>query len=152
TVAVIGCGPVGIMAVQSALAMGASRVFAIDLLKERTALAEKLGAIPVPARDVNPVAQITRMTDGEGTDAVIEAVGGSKTIQLAFELVRGGGRISAIGVTAESTFIYPVMIILTKYITFRFDLANINLDIVTTFAMVRSGRIDPTLLISHRLP
>ncbi|MGI6126901.1 MAG: alcohol dehydrogenase family protein [Planifilum sp.] len=152
TVAVIGCGPVGIMAVQSALAMGASRVFAIDLLKERTALAEKLGAIPVPARDVNPVAQITRMTDGEGTDAVIEAVGGSKTIQLAFELVRGGGRISAIGVTAENTFDYPLMNSLTKDITFRIGLANIHRDIDTTLALVRSGRIDPTVVISHRLP
>ena len=78
------------MAVQSALVLGASRVFAVDLLKERTALAEKLGAVPVPAGEVDPVAQITRMTGGEGVDAVIEAVGDQKPSRLAFELVRGG--------------------------------------------------------------
>ncbi|MGA8943254.1 MAG: zinc-binding dehydrogenase, partial [Thermoactinomyces sp.] len=102
--------------------------------------------------EVNPVAQITRMTGGEGVDAVIEAVGGSKTIQLAFELVRGGGRISAIGVTSESTFDYPLMNSLTKDITFRIGLANIHRDIDTTLSLVRNGRIDPTVVISHRMP
>ncbi|PTX60774.1 threonine dehydrogenase-like Zn-dependent dehydrogenase [Melghirimyces profundicolus] len=152
TVAVIGCGPVGIMAVQSALAMGASKVFAVDLVRERTDLAEKLGAVPVPSGEVNPSSRILNGTDGEGVDVVIEAVGGSPTLKLAFELVRGGGRISAVGVTAEDTFAYPLMNSLTKDVTFRIGLANIHRDMDATLALVRGGRIDPTVVVSHRLP
>jgi threonine dehydrogenase-like Zn-dependent dehydrogenase len=152
TVAIIGCGPVGIMAVQSALALGASRVFAIDLVKERTDLAARLGAVPIHSGDVNVVSKIHDLTDGEGADVVIEAVGGAKTIQLAFQLVRGGGRVSAVGVTAEDTFSYPLMNSLTKDITFRIGLANVHRDIDTTLSLVRGGRIDPTVVVSHRLP
>lgn len=150
--AVIGCGPVGIMAVQSALALGASRVFAIDRIKERTRLAAQLGAYPIPSEEVNPVSKINELTDGEGADVVIEAVGGSATLKLAFELVRGGGRISAVGVTAEDTFAYPLMSSLTKDVTFRIGVANIHRDIDVTLALVQGGRIDPTVVVSHRLP
>lgn len=150
--AVIGCGPVGIMAVQSALALGASRVFAIDRIKERTQLAAQLGAYPIPSEEVNPVSKINELTDGEGADVVIEAVGGSATLKLAFELVRGGGHISAVGVTAEDTFAYPLMSSLTKDVTFRIGVANIHRDIDATLALVQGGRIDPTVVVSHRLP
>ncbi|OYD09639.1 alcohol dehydrogenase family protein [Paludifilum halophilum] len=150
--AVIGCGPVGIMAVQSALSLGASRVYAIDLVKERTDLASQLGAVPVPSAEVNVMSKMNELTGGEGADVVIEAVGGSKTLQLAFQLVRGGGCVSAVGVTAEDTFSYPLMNSLTKDITFRIGLANIHRDIDATLSLVRGGRIDPTVVVSHRLP
>lgn len=151
-VAVIGCGPVGIMAVQSAFALGASRVFAVDLVKERTELAAQLGAIPVPSKEMDAEAKIREWTDGEGADVVIEAVGGSATLALGFELVRGGGRISAVGITAEDTFAYPLMASLVKDVTFRLGVANIHRDIDTTLALVQGGRIDPTVVVSHRLP
>jgi threonine dehydrogenase-like Zn-dependent dehydrogenase len=92
------------------------------------------------------------LTHGEGVDVAIEAVGGSATIRLAFDLVRGGGRISAIGVTAEETFAFPLVTSLAKDITFRVGVANIHRDIDTTLALVQSGRIDPTVVVSHRLP
>lgn len=150
-VAVIGCGPVGIMAVQSALALGASRVFAIDPIEERTRLAARLGAYPIPSEKVNPVSKVNELTDGEGADVVIEAVGGTVTLKLAFELVRGGGRISAVGVTAEDTFAYPLMASLTKDVTFRIGVANVHRDMDATLALVQGGRIDPTVVVSHRL-
>lgn len=152
TVAVIGCGPVGLMAVQSALALGAGRVLAVDLLPERTAMAERLGAIPVTASQCNPVSRVNEMTVGEGADVVIEAVGGPRTIAMAFDLVRGGGRISAVGVTTEETFSFPLMTSLVKDISFRVGLANIHRDIDATLSLVAGGRIDPTVVVSHRLP
>lgn len=152
TVAVIGCGPVGMMAIQSAFALGAARVIAIDLMRERTEMAATVGAIPVWSAQVNPVSRINELTHGEGVDVAIEAVGGSATIRLAFDLVRGGGRISAIGVTAEETFEFPLVTSLAKDITFRVGVANIHRDIDTTLALVQSGRIDPTVVVSHRLP
>jgi threonine dehydrogenase-like Zn-dependent dehydrogenase len=150
-VAIIGCGPVGIMAVQSALALGASQVYAIDLLEERLALAERLGAIPINASTSDPVGRLMAQTNGEGADAVIEAVGGPRTILLAFELVRPGGHIAAVGITAAQSFDYPLMQSTTKDITFRIGLANIHRDIDQTLALVQHGKIDPTVVISHRM-
>jgi threonine dehydrogenase-like Zn-dependent dehydrogenase len=150
-VAIIGCGPVGIMAVQSALALGASRVFAIDLLEERLALAQSLGAIPINAALSDPVGRLMAHTNGEGADAVIEAVGGPRTILMAFELVRPGGHIAAVGITAAQTFDYPLMQSITKDITFRIGLANIHRDIDQTLALVQNGTINPSLVISHRM-
>ncbi len=152
TVAVIGCGPVGLMVVISALVQGAGRVVAIDRLTERTKRAESLGAVPLSSEEKNPISAINQLTQGEGADVVIEAVGGSKTLEMAFQLVRGGGRISAIGVTAEDTLAYPLMSSLTKDITFRIGVANIHRDIDETLALVTYGRIDPTVIISHHLP
>ncbi len=151
SVAVIGCGPVGIMAVQSAFARGAARVFAIDLVEERVQLAASLGAVPINSSQTDAVGAIMRLTDGEGADAVIEAVGGPRTILLAFELVRPGGRIAAVGITAAQSFEYPLTQALTKDVTFRLGLANIHRDIDETLALISSGAIDPTVVISHRL-
>jgi len=88
----------------------------------------------------------------EGADVVIEAVGGSRTLAMAFELVRGGGRISAVGVTTEETFPFPLMTSLVKDISLRIGLANIPRHMDATLALVEAGRIDPTIVISHRLP
>ena len=130
----------------------AARVIAIDLMRQRTEMAANLGAIPVWSQQVNPVSRINELTHGEGVDVAIEAVGGPATIRLAFDLVRGGGRISAIGVTAEEMFEFPLVTSLAKHITFRVGVANIHRDIDTTLALVQSGRIDPTVVVSHRLP
>ena len=151
TVVVIGCGPVGLMAVSSAFALGAARVIAIDLLESRTKVAESLGAISIVSSTDNPVRRVMELTEGDGADAVIEAVGGPKTLLLAFELVRAGGRISAVGVSASETFEYPLRESLTKDVSFRTGLANIHRDIDKTLQLVADGKIDPTVAISHRL-
>jgi threonine dehydrogenase-like Zn-dependent dehydrogenase len=151
TVAVIGCGPVGIMAVQSALSCGAARVLAIDLVAERVQLAVSVGAIGVDSSQTDVVGAIMRLTDGEGADAVIEAVGGPRTLLLAFELVRPGGRIAAVGITAAQSFEYPLTQALTKDVTFRMGLANIHRDIDEVLGLIASGAINPSIVISHRL-
>jgi threonine dehydrogenase-like Zn-dependent dehydrogenase len=126
-------------------------VIAIDLVAERVALAETLGALGVNSRESNPVRRVLELTDGDGADVVIEAVGGPKTILLAFELVRPGGRISAVGVSTADTLEYPLRDSLSKDVSFRVGLANIHRDIDTTLKLVSSGRIDPSVVVSHRL-
>lgn len=151
TVAVIGAGPVGIMVVLSALTLGASRVLSIDLMAERAHMAAEYGAIPIVSSEVNPVRKVLELTGGEGADVVIEAVGGSRTLEMAFQLVRGGGRISAVGVTAEEELKFPLMSALTRDLTFRIGVANIHRDIDATLSLVAAGRIDPTVVVSHRM-
>lgn len=150
-VAVIGCGPVGIMAVQSAFALGAAEVFAIDLLEERVTLAASFGATPINSGRTDPTGAIMRLTDGEGADAVIEAVGGPRTLLLAFELVRPGGRVAAVGITAAPSFEYPLTQAITKDVTFRIGLANIHRDIDTVLELLVAGKLNPIPVISHHL-
>lgn len=152
TCAVIGCGPVGLLVVECARLLGASRVFAIDLVERRVQAAGERGAVPVHSGSCNPVARVQELTGGEGTDVVLEAVGGPETLRLAFDLVRGGGRISAVGVTAEETFEYPLMTSLVRDLTFRIGMANVHREMDTVLELMQGGRIDPTRLVSHRLP
>src|SRR5437660_5261894 len=74
-VAVLGLGPVGLCAAQVALASGAARVFAIDTVAERLAVARRLGAEPVHLTEEDPKAQIAAATEGRGADVTIDAVG-----------------------------------------------------------------------------
>lgn len=75
TVAVFGCGPVGLFAIKSAFLLGAERVIAIDTIPERLALARQSGAETLDYSDEGLQERILDMTNGQGPDAVIEAVG-----------------------------------------------------------------------------
>ncbi|MBB4931968.1 glutathione-independent formaldehyde dehydrogenase [Lipingzhangella halophila] len=74
TVAVYGCGPVGLMAAYSAFLRGASRVFAVDQVPDRLRLAEQIGATPIDFTQGDPAQQIVDLNGG-GTDAGVDAVG-----------------------------------------------------------------------------
>ena len=101
TVAVVGLGPIGLMAAEGALAVGASRVFGIDLVEERRAMGRSIGLEtpdPETARDY-----IREATKGRMCDSVIEAVGhADQAINLCISLVRPGGRMLYFGVPPET--------------------------------------------------
>lgn len=97
---VIGCGPVGICAIASALTM-VKTVYAIDPNCERLAEAEKLGAKPIPA-GVDAVNIIKKATNGRGADVVMEIVGRKAALLMALELVRPWGSISSVGIHSET--------------------------------------------------
>ncbi|KAE8451264.1 hypothetical protein EG329_004429 [Mollisiaceae sp. DMI_Dod_QoI] len=100
TAVVIGCGPVGLCAVISALSFKPKKVFAIDSVESRLELAERLGAEPLNfAEDREGMKRRVREeTDGRGADLVIEVVGLSPALKTAYNLVRPFGIISSIGV------------------------------------------------------
>lgn len=102
--AVIGCGPVGLMTILAAKHLGAETLFAIDVIPERLAIAEKFGAIPLNASLINVKEKILNSTHGRGADAVMEVVGSSTTLKLAIELIRPGGTISSVGVHTAKRF------------------------------------------------
>jgi threonine dehydrogenase-like Zn-dependent dehydrogenase len=99
-VVVIGCGPVGMMAVLAAQAQGARRLWAIDVIPERLALCASFGAEPIDARAGDPATIVQEATEGRGADAVIEVAGSYAAARLAFDLARVGGTIASIGVHA----------------------------------------------------
>lgn len=96
TAVCVGCGPVGICAITSALTM-VDTVYAIDSVDERLEQARELGAIPIKLDD-DPVGKIKAATDGRGADVVIEGVGHADAWQLSFDMLRPWGSISSIGV------------------------------------------------------
>lgn len=100
TVVVVGCGPVGLCAVVSALEHRPKHLFAVDSVDSRLELARKLGAEPLNfAKDKEGmVKRVKEVTDGRGADAVIEVVGLSPALRTAYDLLRPFGVISSIGV------------------------------------------------------
>ncbi len=75
TVTVFGCGPVGLCAILSARFLGAGRIFAVDTQRDRLEKARELGAEAIDFQAENPVEVIMELTDGHGSDRVIDAVG-----------------------------------------------------------------------------
>ena len=98
TVVVVGLGPVGVMAVQCAALFGPARILAIDMVPERLARAERLGAEPIDARTAPGHVQVMEATKGRGAESVIEAVGADATIVEAVNCAATGGTISVVGV------------------------------------------------------
>lgn len=151
SVAVVGCGPVGLMAILAARELGAERVFALDALPERLALAEHWGAEPVDIRE-SAVAVIREATGGRGADAAVEAVGSPQATRLAFDLVRPGGTIGAVGVHTESHLAIAPGEAYDKNLTYRAGRAPARAYMERLLPLIRSGRYDLAALISHRLP
>lgn len=96
TVVVIGTGGVGLATVQVAKAVGA-RVIAVGRNKDKLAVAARLGAEVVNAREADPVKAVADLTDGRGAEVVIEAVGSDETIQQAVDMAALGGRVILVG-------------------------------------------------------
>jgi L-iditol 2-dehydrogenase len=98
TVLVIGAGPIGLLAQQACQALLGVTTYAADLSPERLDVARKVGAAEVfNPRQVDPVQAVRDLTDGEGVDVVIDAVGAGITKKQAVQAVRPGGAVVWIG-------------------------------------------------------
>ncbi len=153
--AVIGCGPVGLLAIVGARELGAETVFAIDRLPERLELAKGFGATPVHAgtEDAKFVLSILdEATGGRGADAVLEVVGSPEATRLAVDLVRPGGVISAVGVHTESSFAFSPGEAYDKNLTYRAGRCPVRHYMERLLPLVRDGKYDLRAIVSHRLP
>jgi threonine dehydrogenase-like Zn-dependent dehydrogenase len=150
TVAVVGCGPVGLCVIQCAKVFGAARVIALDMVPARLQMAKDLGADPVDVGE-NPIKAVKALTGNRGADVVLEAVGSEATLKLAFQLARGFGTISAAGVFTEEALPFPAGRSFAKDLTLRVGMANVPAQFHAVLELLRAGRIDPTMLITHTL-
>jgi threonine dehydrogenase-like Zn-dependent dehydrogenase len=152
TVAVIGAGPVGLMAVICAQLFGPARVFAVDMVESRLELAEELGAVALHSAAVNPEMEIQRHTGGSGADSVLECVGQLGAIETALCCVRGGGIVSSVGVPSNVSGDFPYMDAWLRDLTFRSGWANVHAYLRPLLDLVEAGRLAPERIISHRMP
>ena len=150
TIAVIGCGPVGLMAVFSAVRLGAARVFAIDRVPERLEQARELGAEPVDFAAVSPPEVLRQATHGRGADGVVEAVGTPQATRAAVDLVRPGGTIAAVGVHNEPQFALSPGEAYDKNLTYVAGRCSARHYMDRVIPWLRDG-VDLSGIFSHRL-
>ena len=96
-VVVVGCGPVALCAIVSAMEYKPKKLFAVDSVPDRLKRAEAMGAHPLNFKTDDVKAEVLKVTDGRGADAVIEVVGHTDALEMAFDIVRVAGKISVIG-------------------------------------------------------
>ena len=150
-VVVVGLGPVGVFALQCAQLHGPSRILAVDMVPDRLARAEQLGAEPIDASGGDTVAQVYEATGGRGAQAVIEAVGADQSVNDAIMCAAPGGTISVVGVNLNFALPFPMPVALMKRLTFRVTIAAIPSTWPALFPLVQSGRITPEDVFTHRL-
>jgi threonine dehydrogenase-like Zn-dependent dehydrogenase len=150
--AVLGCGPVGLMAVVGAKERGAKHLYSIDSVPYRLGLAAALGATPIDLSKSDPVEVIGKATDGRGADAVLEAVGTEEAARLAFDLVRPGGIISTVGVHSKQSCSFSLGEGYDKNVTLRIGRCPARHYMERLIPLVQSKTYDITSIISHRMP
>ncbi len=154
SVAVIGCGPIGLFAIAVARTCGASAVYALEVNEHRRELARAMKADVVLDPSTDDVAGIVReRTAGTGVDVVLEMSGHADAIRLGFEILRTGGRVSLLGIPSR-----PVELDLARAIIFKGAIVqgiNGRKMYETWFqmeALLKTGRLDLSPVITHRLP
>jgi len=175
TVAVWGCGPVGLFAVQSAFALGAHRVIAVDHYPHRLDLAKSMGAEVINFEEVDVREALVEMTGGIGPDACIDAVGMEShgvtadsvldKVKAAVKLVtdethglrqviiacRKGGKISIPGVYGGVTDKFPIGALMEKGLSVKSGQTHVQKYMPRLLKLILEGKLDTTFLISHRM-
>lgn len=155
TVAVIGCGNVGLMAVQGARLCGAGRIIAIDLLPGKLELARAVGATDVlAAGEVDVPAAVKELTGGRGTDVSIEAAGAQVTVDQAIRMTGKGGEVVFVGAGTRETRVnvpqFSGLVGVAKTLKgCLFGSANTHRDIPRLVEYYRSGELQLDLLVSR---
>lgn len=176
TVAVWGCGPVGLFAIQSALLLGAHRVIGIDHFPHRLELARNLGADVIDFEQTDVLEALMEMTGGIGPDAVIDAVGMEShgfaidnvadtakqkvgkgadrghALRQALMACRKGGRVSIPGVYGGFLDKFPLGALMEKGLQLRSGQTHVQRYTHDLLKRIENGEIDTTFLISHTLP
>jgi threonine dehydrogenase-like Zn-dependent dehydrogenase len=149
TVAVVGCGPVGLMAVLCARGI-AGRLIAVDGVEERRRLAAELGAEPVePTRAADAILEAT---DGLGADVVIEAAGSPAGLDASLRLARGRGVVSVVGAHFEPDYPLDNALMFERELTVRFSIGDPTADAGLLLEQLAAGELDPTPVLTHDLP
>ncbi|MFC1956082.1 zinc-binding dehydrogenase, partial [Chloroflexota bacterium] len=154
TIAIFAQGPVGLMATVGARLLGAGLIIAVERVPKRQELAWHFGAdIVVDFTQLEPVAEILRLTDGQGVDSAIEALGAQKTFKDCVKVTRPGGAISVIGYHGQGDY---VMIPRMEWGVGMSD-KSINTGLCPggkermrrLLRLIETGRVDPTPMTTH---
>jgi len=174
SVVVYGAGPVGLSAAYSAMIKGASKVMIVDRLKDRLALAERIGVIPIDDSNGSPVEQVLAHTDGQGADKGCECVGyqahdpqgdehPNMTMDNLVQSVAPTGRLGVVGLFVPEDPGAPDQLSKQGRVAFNYGAfwekgqrigtgqANVKAYNRQLCALIHEGRAKPSFLVSHKL-
>lgn len=176
TVAVFGCGPVGLFTIKSLQLLGIKDIIAVDQVPERVQLAKKIGARTIDfSKDKDVVEQLKKITDKQGPDAVVDAVGSESdgggmgtlidkgkqnlmiesdrpiALRQAIQACRKGGVISIPGVFLGLADSIPMGTFMNKGLTAYTGQTHVQNYTKRLFEFIEQGKIDTTFLITHRI-
>lgn len=178
TVAIWGCGPVGQMAIRSAILLGANQVIAIDCLPERLSMAEAGGATTINFETESVVGQLNELTEGKGPEKCIDCAGmeahvmasqpdtlldrAKQMVMLESDrphvlremiyVCRPGGIISVAGVYSGFSDMLPMGAFMNKGLTMRTGQTHVNRWTDDLLRRIEEGEIDPSFVITHTVP
>lgn len=98
SVTVVGAGTIGLVTIMAAKAAGASKIFSIEMAKDRKKYARDLGAIVLDPTETDVAAEVKAQTNGEGTNVAVECIGKGITVNTCIQCVRRGGRVVIVGI------------------------------------------------------
>lgn len=175
TVVIWGCGPVGQMAIRSAVLLGARQVVAIDCIPERLSMAEAGGAITIDFLEESVIERLNELTQGKGPEKCIDAVGLESHVSVSqpdtlldrakqmvmlesdrphvvremIYVCRPGGIISIAGVYAGLVDKIPLGMAMNKGLSFRMGQTHVKRWTDDLIRRIEDGQIDPSFVITH---
>lgn len=155
TVAVIGCGAVGLSAVQGARLAGAAQIVAIDLDRGKLAAAGRMGAThTIDAAGENPIEAVGEITAGRGADCVVESAGNEPAFRTSLEATRVGGRVvwlGKVGVDEEVAFRWGSLMGEKRITRCSYGGARVRTDIPALARSYLDGTLQLDELITARI-
>lgn len=148
---VIGCGPVGLMAILGARTYGAEKIYAVDREPARLQMAEKFGATPINTSRADAVSLIYDVSEGRGADAVLEAIGSEFSLRLSHQLIRPGGIISSVGVCNDKFLPFSPVQAYNKNLTYITGRCPARAMMPEILKLIQSKRFSFTDIITHRM-
>ena len=152
TVAVLGPGPIGLMAIQLVRALGATRVLLTGTRESRLRIGRQLGAdVTINSRETEAVAAVLEATRGKGADLVIDCAGGDETFDQAIRMAKPGGKVLLVAfyhgpVTAD------VSQAVRRNITIYTERGEGGTSVGRALALLAAGRLTAQPLITHQFP
>ena len=151
TVAVLGAGPIGRLLIRLAFAAGATKVVATDVLPHRVTAARNDGAIAELVDGGGERARLLDALGGRLVDTAIEIAGEADAIAAGVDLVKPGGVVVVAGIPIGNEIAVPVSVARRKGLDLRFA-RRMNRVHDEAIALAAGGRVDPSVVVSHRFP
>ncbi|MEQ9092250.1 MAG: alcohol dehydrogenase family protein [Balneola sp.] len=149
TCVVVGCGPVGIMAIKAAKYFGCKKIYAVDGIDFRLEFARQNGTVPVNYLKENVVEKILELTNGIGADSVIEAVGSKASMKTAFDILRPGGVLASVGVQAFDQLPFSPPDMYDKNVILKAGRCSSRSYAEKLIPLVQKGDLQLTDVITH---
>jgi threonine dehydrogenase-like Zn-dependent dehydrogenase len=150
-VAVVGCGPVGLLCVLAAQSFAPAAVVAVDAVAYRRERARSFGAVAAASPD-EAAHLVADLSAGRGADAVLEAVGVAEALDLAIRLARPGATVSIAGYHTAEVYPLPIQAAYAKNLAFKIGRCHARRGIDLLLPLVLAGHLRHTEIITHVLP